>query len=72
MQIKPVQGLCPAQRVNWELRQLIVAQVEGPQGRGNGSVKEHHYQKKSINKTKVKQFQMANGIVQLRSIDVFF
>ena len=46
MQIKPVQGLCPTQRVNWELRQLIVAQVEGPQGRGNGSVKEHHYQKK--------------------------
>ena len=46
MQIKPVQGFCPAQRVDWELRQLIVAQVEGPQGRGNGPVQEHHYQKK--------------------------
>ena len=38
MQIKPVQGFCPAQRVHWELCQLIVAQVEGPQGRGNGPV----------------------------------
>lgn len=39
MQIKPVQGFCPAQRVYRELRQLIVAQVEGPQGRCNGPTK---------------------------------
>ena len=39
MQIKPVQGFCPAQRVYRELRQLIVAQVEGPQGRCNGPKK---------------------------------
>ena len=42
MQIKPVQGLGPAQRVDRELRQLIVAQVQGPQGRGDGPGNEHH------------------------------
>ena len=41
MQIEPVQGFCPAQRVDRELRQLIVTQVQGPQGRGNGPEKEH-------------------------------
>ena len=41
MQIEPVQGFCPAQRVDRELRQLIVAQVQGPQGRSNGPVKEY-------------------------------
>lgn len=44
MQIKPVQGFCPAQRVHRELRQLIVAQVEGPQGRCNGPTKKHFSQ----------------------------
>lgn len=57
MQIKPVQGFCPAQRVDWELRQLIVAQVEGPQGRGNGPVKEHHYQKKVSTKPRLNHFK---------------
>ena len=41
MQIEPVQGFCPAQRVDGELRQLVVAQVQGPQGRSNGPVKEY-------------------------------